>query len=112
MKDNDWKDRLGVVYSTNPDYNYEYQQEEEQELLPDNLQKLRVRIEKNCRGGKTATVITGFIGPQDNLKELARRLKTALGVGGSAKDNQIIIQGEMKDRVVSLLKSWGYTQTK
>lgn len=112
MKDNDWKDRLGVVYSTNPDYNYDYGQEQEPELLPDNIQKLRVRIEKNCRGGKTATVITGFIGPQDNLKELARRLKTALGVGGSAKDNQIIIQGEMKDRVVSLLKSWGYTQTK
>lgn len=112
MKDNDWKDRLGVVFSTNPDYQYEYQEEKEEQTLPDNQQKLRIRMEKNNRGGKTVTVISGFIGKSDDIKELGRRLKTAVGVGGSVKDGDIIIQGDMRERIVSLLKSWGYSQTK
>ncbi len=112
-KDNDWKDRLNIVYSTNPDYNYQMEDDEqEEELIPANMQKLRTRIEKKGRGGKTATVISGFIGPEKDLEDLARTLKTHCGTGGSVKDGEIIIQGELKDKVISKLKALGYTQSK
>ena len=112
MKNNDWKDRLNVVYSTNPDYQYESIDEEEAETLPKNQQKLRVSMEKKGRGGKTVTLIRGFIGTEDDLKELGKLLKTKCGVGGSAKDDEIIIQGDFKQRIIDLLKAEGYTQTK
>ena len=72
MKNNDWKDRLNVVYSTNPNFNYEHTEEEENETIPKNQQKLRVSIEKKGRGGKTATLIKGFIGTEADLKELGK----------------------------------------
>lgn len=112
MKSNDWKDRLNVVYSTNPDFNYECIEEEEAETLPKNQQKLRVGIEKKGRGGKTVTIIKGFIGSEEDLKDLGKLLKTKCGVGGSAKEGEIIIQGEFKQRIIELLKVEGYTQTK
>lgn len=112
MKKNDWKDRLNVVYSTNPNYEYENLNEEEDETLEKQQQKLRVSIEKKGRGGKTVTLITGFIGKEDDLKELGKLLKTKCGVGGSAKDGEIIIQGEFKQHIIDLLKAEGYTQTK
>ncbi len=112
MKNNDWKDRLNVVYSTNPDYQYENIGEEEAETLPKNQQKLRVSMEKKGRGGKTVTLIRGFVGTEDDLKELGKLLKTKCGVGGSAKDKEIIIQGDFKQRIIDLLKAEGYTQTK
>lgn len=112
MKKNDWKDRLNVVYSTNPNYEYENLNEEEDETLEKQQQKLRVSIEKKGRGGKTVTLITGFIGKEDDLKELGKLLKTKCGIGGSAKDGEIIIQGEFKQRIIDLLKAEGYTQTK
>ena len=105
---NDWKDRLGVMYSTNPDFKYETDEEPEQELLPPQQQKLRLRIEKNGRGGKTVTIISGFIGPQADMDSLARTLKTFCGCGGSAKDGEIIIQGEHADKVEQLLVAEGY----
>lgn len=112
-KDNDWKDRLNIVYSTNPDYNYQMEDDEqEDELIPANMQKLRTRIEKKGRGGKTATVISGFIGPEKDLEDLARTLKTHCGTGGSVKDGEIIIQGELKDKVITKLKALDYTQSK
>lgn len=112
-KDNDWKDRLNIVYSTNPDYNYQMEDDEQEEkLIPANMQKLRTRIEKKGRGGKTATVISGFIGPEKDLEDLARTLKTHCGTGGSVKDGEIIIQGELKDKVITKLKALGYTQSK
>lgn len=112
-KDNDWKDRLNIVYSTNPDYSYQMEDDEqEDELIPANMQKLRTRIEKKGRGGKTATVISGFIGPEKDLEDLARTLKTHCGTGGSVKDGEIIIQGELKDKVITKLKALGYTQSK
>ena len=111
-KDNDWKDRLGVMYSTNPDFNYETDDEPEQELLPPQQQKLRLRMEKNGRGGKTVTVISGFIGPQADMDALARTLKTFCGCGGSAKDGEIIIQGDFREKLKAKLLSLGYTQTK
>ena len=112
MKNNDWKERLNIVYSTNPDFNYQTEDEEEIETPEKKNQKLRVSIEKKGRGGKTVTLITEFIGSEDDLKELGRTLKTKCGVGGSAKDGEIIIQGDFKQRVIELLKAEGYTQTK
>ena len=111
MKNNDWKDRLGMVYSTNPDYHFE-NDEEEIETLPRQQQKLRVRIEKNHRGGKTVTIVAGFVGSEDDLKELGRLLKTKCGVGGSQKDGEVLVQGDFKEKVILILKQEGYTQTK
>ena len=112
MKNNDWKDRLNVVFSTNPDLNYEKMEEEEEATLPKNQQKLRVSMEKKGRGGKTVTLIKGFIGTEDDLKDLGKLLKTKCGVGGSAKEGEIIIQGDFKQRIIDLLKSEGYSQAK
>ena len=112
MKNNDWKARLNVVYSTNPDYQYENEEIEEAETLPKKQQKLRVSMEKKGRGGKTVTLIKGFVGTEEDLKELGKLLKTKCGVGGSVKDEEIIIQGDFKQRIIDLLKTEGYTQTK
>ena len=106
--DNDWKARLGVVYSTNPGFKYETQQEEEAATLPPARQRLIVGIDRRNRGGKQVTLITGFVGTADDLKELGRVLKTKLGVGGSAKDGEITIQGDFRDKVVSILQQMGY----
>lgn len=112
MKKNDWKDRLNIVYSTNPDFSYQLDKEKEPATVDPKQQKLRVSIEKKGRGGKTVTVITGFIGSEDDLKELGRMLKTKCGVGGAVKDGEILIQGEFKQRIIDLLKAEGYSQTK
>ena len=109
---NDWKDRLNVVYSTNPDFKYETSREEEQTTLPPQQQKLRVSLDRKNRGGKTVTLVTGFIGSEDDLKALGKLLKGSCGVGGTAKDGEIIIQGDFKQRVLDLLMAKGYTQTK
>ena len=106
--ENDWKQRLGVVYSTNPDFQYETARPEEAETLPPARQRLIVGIDRRNRGGKQVTLITGFVGSADDLKELARTLKTRCGVGGSAKDGEITIQGDFRDKVVELLKGMGY----
>lgn len=112
MKNNDWKERLNVVYSTNPNYNYEMDDDEEQTTLPLSQQHLRVQLDRKNRGGKVVTLITGFVGTEDDLKELGRLLKSKCGVGGSAKDGEIIIQGDFKQKVLELLRKEGYTQTK
>lgn len=111
-KNNDWKERLHVVYSTNPDFSYTLDTEEEVETLPKQQQKLRVQVEKHNRSGKTATIIRGFSGTDNDLKGLAKWLKTRCGVGGSAKDGEIIIQGELKEKIIELLKKDGYVQTR
>ena len=106
------KGKVGVVYSTNPDYQYEYDEPQSIETLPASQQKLRVRIERNGRGGKTVTIVDKFVGTDTDLEALGKTLKTRCGVGGSAKEGQIIIQGDFRDRVVALLQDLGYTQTK
>lgn len=111
-KNNDWKDRLNVVYSTNPDFRYEIRDEEETSTLPPSQQKLRVQLDRKNRGGKVVTLVTGFTGSDDDLKELGRLLKSKCGVGGTAKDGEIIVQGDFKQKVLDLLKQAGYTQTK
>jgi translation initiation factor 1 len=112
MKKNDWKDRLSVVYSTNPDFNYDIDSDEEQTTLEPDKQVLRVALDKKNRGGKVVTLVTGFIGSEEDLKDLGKLLKTKCGVGGSAKDGEIIIQGDFKLKVVELLKKEGYIKTK
>lgn len=102
------KNPIGVVYSTNPDYDYQYDDQPEAETLEPGKQRLRVSIERNHRGGKTATLVRGFVGTDDDLQALAKMLKTRCGVGGSAKDGEIIIQGELADKVRQLLASAGY----
>ena len=104
----DWKDRLGVVYSTNPDFKYETAAEEEVDTLPAAQQKLIVSIDRRARAGKQVTLVSGFVGKEEDLAALAKTLKTKCGVGGSAKDGEILIQGDWRDRVVALLKSMGY----
>ena len=103
---------VGVVYSTNPDFQYSTDEMEENETLPKQQQKLRVNIEKNHRGGKTVTLVKNFVGTSDDLKELGKLLKTKCGVGGSAKDGEILIQGDFKEKVIDILKKEGYTQTR
>ena len=112
MKKNDWKERLNVVYSTNPDFQYETEENIEEATLPAAQQRLRVQLDRKNRGGKVVTLITGFTGTEENLKELGRMLKSKCGVGGSAKDGEIIIQGDFKQKVIELLKKEGYSQTK
>lgn len=104
----DWKDRLNVVYSTNPDYNYEHEQEEEDETLPPQQQNLKVSIDRKKRKGKAVTLVEGFVGTDDDLKELAKTLKTKCGVGGSVKDGEIMVQGEFKQKVADILQDLGY----
>ena len=112
MKDHDWKKRHGVVFSTASDYAYQTDAEEEVQTLEAKVQKLRVRIEKNGRGGKTVTIVSGFVGSEDNLRELGKVLKSKCGVGGSAKDGEVLVQGDFKQRVIEILRAMGYSQTK
>lgn len=112
MKNNNWKDRLSVVYSTNPDFSYEYDADENAATQPAGKQPLRVFMEKKGRGGKTVTIVKGFIGNEEDLKELGRLLKSRCGVGGSAKESEIIIQGDHRVKVIEILQNAGYTQTR
>ena len=104
----DWKDRLGVVYSTSDDFSYDYDGEEESETRPPADQKLIVSLDKKQRGGKQVTLVAGFVGTDDDLKSLAKMLKTKCGVGGAAKQGEIIIQGDFRERVKELLEKKGY----
>ena len=105
---NDWKQRLGMVYSTNPDFEYKTDEVAEAETLAPERQDLRVWLDRKHRGGKTVTLVKGFVGSEADLAELGRMLKSKCGVGGSAKDGEIIIQGDHRDRVVELLLKAGY----
>ena len=108
MAENDWKKRLGVVFSTNPDFVYEEEPADEPATIEPSRQNLIVSIDRKGRGGKQVTLVTGFVGTSDDLAELGRTLKVKCGVGGSAKDGEITIQGDFRDRVVTLLKDMGY----
>ena len=112
MKNNDWKNRLNVVYSTNPDFRFETEEEAPADAPAREKQNLRVTLDKKNRGGKTVTLVTGFTGPEDALKELGKLLKTKCGVGGSAKEGEIIIQGDFKAKIAEILLKEGYSKTK
>jgi translation initiation factor 1 len=103
----DWKDRLGVVFSTNPDFAYNTAEDNEPETLAPAKQNLKVWLDR-LKGGRVATVVRGYVGSADDLAELGKELKKSCGVGGTAKDGEIIIQGDHRDRVVDLLTKAGY----
>jgi translation initiation factor 1 len=105
----DWKDRLGVVYSTNSDFKYDKEnQAEEPATLAANQQKLIVQLDKKNRKGKAVTLITGFTGTTEDLEALGKLLKTRCGVGGTAKDGEILIQGDFRDKAMQILAEQGY----
>ncbi len=104
----DWKERLGIVYSTNPDFDYKTDKLEEHETLPPERQVLKIVLDCKQRKGKTVTIIQGFIGKQEDLNELAKLLKVKCSVGGSAKEGEIILQGDFCNKTSEILKSRGY----
>ena len=108
MAENDWKARLGMVYSTDPDFKYDTDAASQADTLPPARQQLRVWLDRKQRAGKVVTLVKGFVGREDDLVELGRLLKTKCGVGGSAKDGQIVIQGDHRDRGVDILTKGGY----
>ena len=106
------KSLINVVYSTNPNFEYQSSNNEEQETLELGLQALYVSIDRKQRAGKEVTLIEGFIGSSDDLKELGKSLKSKCGVGGTVKDGEILIQGNFKDKIFEMLLKDGYSQTK
>ena len=108
----DRKKRIGVVYSTNTDYEYSDDSQEEADTLPKNQQKLRLNMERAGRGGKTVTLVKGFVGSDKDITALCKLLKQKCGVGGSVKDGEIIIQGDHRQRLVEILKKEGFCQAK
>ncbi len=107
-KNNDWKKRDGVVFSTSSDFEYTLGDQDGAETLPPNQQKLKVLLDKKARAGKQVTLVEGFVGTEDDLKELGKMLKSKCGVGGSAKDGEILIQGDHRDKVLQVLLQAGY----
>lgn len=109
---NDWKKRLNIVYSTNPDYGYEQVSEDEQEALAVEKQPLRISLDKRNRRGKAVTLVSGFVGADSDLTELGKLLKVKCGVGGSAKEGEIIVQGDHREKVLNILKKEGYAKAR
>ena len=106
------KDRINVVYSTNPDFNYQTGGSAEPDTLPEGKQLLKIQLDKKARAGKQVTLITGFIGKQEDAEALSKTLKNHCGSGGSAKDAEIIIQGDHRDKILRFLIEKGYKTKK
>ena len=108
----DWKNRLGVLYSTNPDFAYMTDEVEEATTLPPDKQRLRLSLSKKQRGGKEVSLITGFVGTTEDLEALGKLLRQRCGVGGSTKDGEILVQGDQREKLRKILLELGYRQTK
>lgn len=103
----------GMVYSTNPNFKFETEEtNNEHETLPSKQQNLKVMLDKKNRSGKAVTLISGFVGKEEDLKELGKTLKTKCGVGGAVKDGEILIQGDFRDKILELLLGLGYKAKK
>jgi translation initiation factor 1 len=102
------KERIDVVYSTNPNFEFNYESDEEQATLPPQQQDLRVQLDRKQRNGKDATLITGFIGKSEDLEALGKSLKQKCGVGGSVKDGEILVQGNQVQKIMNLLTDMKY----
>jgi len=102
--ENDWKKRLGVVYSTSDSFDYDYRDKDQAETLPAKQQKLYVSLDRRNRKGKAVTLISGFRGSETDLKELGKELKGKCGVGGSVKEGEILLQGDHREKVLNILK--------
>jgi translation initiation factor 1 len=107
-KKNDWKDRVGVVYSTSSDFQFQAASSEEAATLTPAAQRLVVQLDRSGRAGKTVTLVTGYVGKTADLENLGKELKTKCGTGGSVKNGEILIQGDVRDKVVEWLKKMGY----
>lgn len=105
--DQDWKQRLSFAYSTNPNFTPDQEPTKAESLQPAK-QNLLVTFEHKHRGGKSVTLIKNFVGTHDEMDDLCKKIKTKCGVGGSVKEGEILIQGEIKQKVADLLKAWGY----
>lgn len=97
-----------VVYSTNPNFNYEFEAEQEAETLMPSKQQLRISLDKKNRAGKAVTLITGFVGTVADLEVLGKMLKSKCGVGGSVKDGEIILQGDFRVKASEILTKEQY----
>lgn len=104
--------RIGVVYSTNPDFEYEEETESVQETLAPENQNLKISLDKKARAGKQVTLVSGFVGNQTDLEDLTKKLKNFCGCGGSAKDGEALIQGDVRDKVFNYLTQQGYKAKK
>jgi len=106
------QNRTGVVYSTNADFSYQTDEPAAAATLPPPQQQLRVQLDKKQRGGKQVTLVTGFVGTDADLQALGKLLKTKCGVGGSAKDGEVVVQGDFRDKVLAVLLKEGYKAKK
>ena len=97
-----------MVYSTNPNFQFITEEEQEPQTLEPSKQRLIVSIDRSGRAGKQVTLVKGFVGTQENLAALGKQLKVKCGVGGTAKDGEITIQGDLRDKVTELLKGMGH----
>lgn len=102
------RNRVGIVYSTNPDFQYRTEGEEKTITLDNSRQNLRVQLDKKQRAGKKVTLISGFVGKEEDLNALGKELKNKCGVGGSVKDGEILLQGDFCEKVLQYLKDKGY----
>jgi translation initiation factor 1 len=105
-------DRNGFVFSTDPNFQFEEEKKNSEESLPPAQQKLKIKLETKHRGGKTVTLVDGFVGKEEDLETLGKNLKNFCGTGGSAKDGEIIIQGDQREKVLQWLQKNGYKNTK
>ena len=109
---NDWKKKLNIVYSTNPDFEYQEDETPQEETIAKEKQTLRIKLDTRQRRGKAVTLVTGFVGQDEDLNDLGKLLKVKCGVGGSVKDGEIIVQGDMRDKVLNILKKEGYKKVR